>query len=111
LFPRQRFNLEETVVLLCGLYRKRIELEGSLVWDAATHTALYESLTDGGISIRKARTFEALGPDRTRISERIDGRCPQAYLRKIVEVESRRSHRAHMESYHALFEKAAPAKG
>ena len=98
---RQHFILEETISLIFGLYRKKVNIVGTLTWDdsvlsssSATSSgddspaeALYESFTDSsGIMVWKLRTFEKVDgePDKTRVTERIEGWTP-TLLRPIVQ--------------------------
>lgn len=98
---RQHFALEETVSLVFGLFKKKVNIVGTLTWDDSVLSsssasssgddspveALYESLSDsGGVLVWKLRTFEKVDgePDKTRVTERIEGWAP-ALLRSIVQ--------------------------
>ncbi|KII85165.1 hypothetical protein PLICRDRAFT_116899 [Plicaturopsis crispa FD-325 SS-3] len=102
--PRQYFRLEETVPLIFGLTRK-VEITGTLTWDDDAKVSLYETSADQGILIWKLREFEEFeegGMTKTKVRETIEGRCP-TWLRLIVQKETSRSHRAHMDAYRTLF--------
>jgi len=116
---RQHFVLEETVSIVFGLFKKKVKIVGTLTWDdsvlsssSASSTgddspveALYESLSDsGGVLVWKLRTFEKVDgePDKTRVTERIEGWAP-VLLRSIVQNVTTVEHHAHMELYHTLF--------
>ncbi|KDR76105.1 hypothetical protein GALMADRAFT_225797 [Galerina marginata CBS 339.88] len=124
---RQHFTMEETVPLLFGMFKSRVLLKGTLSWDESVLSsistpspqtepssanaendielhALYETMSDGGIIVWKLRTFtpEAGDPTKTRVTERIEGWAPML-LRPIVQSETLKGHRAHMEQYHTLF--------
>ncbi|KAJ7275073.1 hypothetical protein C8J57DRAFT_1313560 [Mycena rebaudengoi] len=102
LLPRQHFRMTETVITL-GVIKTAVHLEGTLTWDAAGKEALYETYTKAqGISVWKLRVFEEVEENKTRVSETIQGRCP-ALLKFIVQSETSKSHKAHMEMYHTLF--------
>ncbi|GLB40302.1 putative COQ9 [Lyophyllum shimeji] len=102
--PRQFFIIHETVPVVFGLVKTHVSLAGTLTWDADAKLALYESKTRSGIDVMvwKLRRFEGLEWNRTRVTETIHGRCP-AWLRGIVESQTRAGHVAHMDLYHTLF--------
>jgi len=121
LLTRQHFALEETVSTVFGLFKKKLKIMGTLTWDDSVLSsssasssgddddspaeALYESLSDsGGVLVWKLRTFEKVDgePDKTRVTERIEGWAP-ALLRSIVQNVTTVEHHAHMELYHTLF--------
>jgi len=119
---RQHFLLQETVPILFGLFKKTVNITGTLTWhdcilssssvaaassgdDGSPVEALYESLSDSaGILVWKLRTFDKVHgePDKTRITERIEGWAP-ALLRPIVQNVTTAAHHAQMELYHTLF--------
>ncbi|KAF8808676.1 hypothetical protein BYT27DRAFT_7163924 [Phlegmacium glaucopus] len=119
---RQHFVLEETVSMIFGLFKKKIKIVGTLTWDDSVLSpstapsassskdnspveALYESLSEsGGVLVWKLRTFETVDgePDKTRVTERIEGWAP-TLLRPIVQGVTTVEHHAHMEQYHTLF--------
>lgn len=87
---RQHFVLEETVSIVFGLYKKEVNIVGTLTWDNSVLSsssasssgddspaeALYESLSDsGGVLVWKLCTFEKVDgePDKMRVTERIEG--------------------------------------
>ena len=98
ILTRQHFVLQENVSLVFGLFKKTVNLVGTLTWDDSVLSsstteddspveALYESLADsGGISVWKLRTFDEVEgePDKTRVTERIEGWAP-ALMRPIVQ--------------------------
>ncbi|KAF8910587.1 hypothetical protein CPB84DRAFT_1930087 [Gymnopilus junonius] len=124
---RQHFTMEETVPLLFGLLKSKVLLTGTLSWDDSVLSssssepssetessdnqddsplyALYESIASGsGLVVWKLRTFtkEVGDPEKTRVTERVEGWAPKL-LRAIVQNETTKGHRAHMDSYHTLF--------
>ncbi|KAF9563208.1 hypothetical protein CPC08DRAFT_706136 [Agrocybe pediades] len=114
---RQHFTMEETIPLFFGMLKSKVLLTGTLSWDnnaiSALSTgskhdeeiyALYESISDGGLVVWKLRAFTVEGgdPNKTRVTERIEGWAP-AWLRAIVQKEAEKSHRAHLDLYHELF--------
>ncbi|RDB25849.1 hypothetical protein Hypma_006716 [Hypsizygus marmoreus] len=101
--PRQFFKLKETVKVFFGLMNMQIVLSGTLTWDEAAKLALYESKTESGteVMVWKLRRFEMEG-NKTRVSERIQGRCP-SWVRSIVQTQASTGHVAHMSLYHTLF--------
>lgn len=98
ILTRQHFALQETVSLVFGLFKKTVNIVGTLTWDDSVLTsstteddspveALYESFADsGGILVWKLRTFDKVEgePDKTRVTERIEGWAP-ALMRPIVQ--------------------------
>jgi len=120
IITRQHFTMEETVPLIFGLLKSKVQLTGTLSWDESalsalsatspspasnTLEALYETVSDGGIVVWKLRTFSQEGddPNKTRVTERIEGSAP-FLLKWIVQSEAVKAHRAHMELYHTLFQ-------
>ena len=105
--PRQHFTLEETVSFVFGLFKKKVEIAGTLTWDDSVLSsssassgddspaeALYESLADsGGIMTWKLRTFEKVDgePNKTKVTERIEGWAP-ALLRCFVQNTTAEAH-------------------
>ncbi|KAL0955044.1 hypothetical protein HGRIS_003962 [Hohenbuehelia grisea] len=124
--PRRFFELQETVPILFGAFKQNVHLHGTLTWDTAARTALYETHSDAmGIDVWKLRMFEEvvepashdghaggggegntkasdLPKKRTRVTERIEGNCP-SWVRLIVQQQTTKGHRLHMETYHTLF--------
>ncbi|KAI4525972.1 hypothetical protein EV121DRAFT_290487 [Schizophyllum commune] len=100
--PRQHFSMTETIPLLFNLIKHDVLIVGTLTWDASACVALYESEADQGVLVWKLRTFEEAQGGKTRVSERIEGKC-SALLRPIVQRETTRGHQAHMNAYHTLF--------
>jgi hypothetical protein len=111
---RQHFSFEENVPIFFGLYIKKVKIAGTLTWDDSVLSspsedgspveALYESFSDsGGVQIWKLRTFEKVDgePDKTRITERIEGWAP-ALLKSIVQNIVIGAHHAHMDQYHTI---------
>ncbi|CAL1712110.1 unnamed protein product [Somion occarium] len=101
---RQFFTLYEEVHILPGVV-KRVEINGAQVWDVDAKIALYESTTALGVTVWKFKKFEEFEEDgkrRTRVSERILGKCSR-WVRFIVQSETQRGHRAQMDRYHVLF--------
>lgn len=97
--PRQWFRLQETIPLLCGLHKQKVEVVGCQTWDDHAKVALYESVTDSGIVVWKLRTFEeediegeeGKGAKRTRVTELIKGISP-GWMRWIVQREAGKAH-------------------
>lgn len=92
---RQHFVMHENIPLLFGLVKKLVEIRGTLSWDEDARVALYESITDSGITVWKLREFEEVnveGAPATRVSERIEGLSP-AWLKLIVQSETTKSHK------------------
>ena len=103
---RQHFMMEETVPLLFGIFKGKVQLTGTLSWDdsalsatspsPSSHTleALYETVSNGGIVVWKLRTFTQEGddPNKTRVTERIEGWAP-LLLKWIVQSEATKAHR------------------
>ncbi|KAJ7624411.1 hypothetical protein FB45DRAFT_923353 [Roridomyces roridus] len=100
-FPRQAFRFKESFKILPGL-NLHVGLQGTFTWDDEQNVALYETLTDKGITIRKLRWLEALDDGATRVNERIEGQCSWL-LQGITQKMARDGHKAHMDSYHTLF--------
>jgi len=128
---RQHFKMEETIPVLFGMFKTTVLLTGTLSWDDAalpslssasetipspeseaplskedvTLHALYESISDSGIMVWKLRTFTPHkgDPTKTKITENIEGWAP-TLLRSLVQSETLKAHKAHMELYHNLFE-------
>ncbi|KAF9456755.1 hypothetical protein BDZ94DRAFT_318522 [Collybia nuda] len=99
---RQFFTLQETVPVAFGLLHVKVKISGTLSWDEKSKVALYESKTDSGILIWKSRVFEKIDDKRTRVSEKIRGKCP-SWLRIIVQSQTLKGHIAHMDLYPTLF--------
>ncbi|TRM64315.1 hypothetical protein BD626DRAFT_400679 [Schizophyllum amplum] len=99
--PRQHFSMTETIPILLG-YKHDVLIVGTLTWDAAARVALYESEADQGVLVWKLRRFEEVENGKTRVTERIEGKC-SAILRLIVQRETTKGHHAHMDAYHTLF--------
>ncbi|KAL1666861.1 hypothetical protein GGF50DRAFT_87134 [Schizophyllum commune] len=100
--PRQHFSMTETISLLFNLIKHDVLIVGTLTWDTSARVALYESEADQGVLVWKLRTFEEVEGGKTRVNERIEGKC-SALLRPIVQRETTRGHQAHMNAYHTLF--------
>ncbi|TCD65846.1 hypothetical protein EIP91_002152 [Steccherinum ochraceum] len=100
--PRQSFRLTESVPVAFG-WHTDVCPTGTFTWDEEGKVALYETLTDGGVHVWKLREFEEAGEGKTRVKERIEGACPWI-LKSIVQRETKKSHAAHMELYHTLFQ-------
>ncbi|KAL1753058.1 hypothetical protein FB107DRAFT_218620 [Schizophyllum commune] len=100
--PRQHFSMTETIPLLFSLIKRDVLIVGTLTWDASACVALYESEADQGVLVWKLRTFEEVEGGKTRVIERIEGKC-SALLRPIVQRETTQGHQAHMNAYHTLF--------
>jgi len=109
IITRQHFTMEETVPLIFGLLKNKVQLTGTLSWDesalsalSATSSspasnnleALYETVSNGGIVVWKLRTFSQEGddPNKTRVTERIEGSAP-FLLKWIVQSEATKAHR------------------
>jgi hypothetical protein len=92
LLPRQHFLLEETVPVIFGLIKTKVQIYGTLTCDEEAKVALYESFTDGsGIQVWKLRKFEEIqeGEEKkTMVRERIEGVCPK-WIRGFVESTTR----------------------
>ena len=106
ILTRQHFAFEKTVPLFLG-FKKKVKIVGTLTWDDSVLSsssasssgddsqveALYESFSDsGGVLVWKLRTFEKVdgGPDKTRLTERIEGWAPrllQSILQNVTTVE------------------------
>ncbi|PPQ86085.1 hypothetical protein CVT25_003150 [Psilocybe cyanescens] len=124
---RQHFTMVETIPLLFGLFNSKVMLKGTMSWDDAalsslskptesqeseapsseenlTLYALYETIGNAGIMVWKLRIFTRDGsnPSKTKVTERVEGWAP-AWLRPIVQSETTKGHRAHMDLYHTLF--------
>ena len=98
---RQHFVFEKTIPLVFGLFKRKVNIVGTLTWDESVLSsssvsscgddspaeALYESVSDsGGVLVWKLRTFEKVDgePDKTKVTERIEGWAP-AFLRSTVQ--------------------------
>lgn len=93
--PRQYFRLQETIPLLFGLAKTKVEITGSQTWDDNTKTALYETVTDHGIVVWKLRQFKEIEEDgrkKTSVIETIKGTCP-GWMKLIVQREVTKGHR------------------
>lgn len=88
---RQFFALQETVPVVFGLLHTKVNISGTLSWDEGAKVALYESKTGSGILVWKSRVFEELDGNKTRVSERIKGKCP-SLLRSIVQSQTLKGH-------------------
>lgn len=94
-FPRQFFRLQETVPLLFGLIKTKVEIVGAQTWDENAKVALYETVTNQGILVRKLRVFKEIEDDgikKTSVSETINGTCPM-WMKFIVQREATKGHR------------------
>lgn len=94
--PRQYFRLQETVPLLFGLAKTKVEIVGTQTWDDNTKVALYESVTDQGIMVWKLRAFKEIeedGTKKTSVIETIKGTCP-GWMKIIVQRETIKAHRS-----------------
>ena len=100
--PRQHFSMTETIPLLFSLIKHDVLIVGTLTWDTSACVALYESEADQGVLVWKLRTFEEVEGGKTRVNERIEGKC-STLLRPIVQRETTRGHQAHLNAYHTLF--------
>lgn len=65
-------------------------------WDDNAKIALYESVTDQGIILRKLRTMEEIpagkdGVVKTKVTETIEGTC-QPCVRFIVQIVGTKAH-------------------
>ena len=103
LLPRQHFTLTEQVPIVFSLVTKAVHIEGTLTWDEGARIALYESQTKLGVTIWKLRRFYETKEGGTKIVETIEGNCA-GWMKHIVQGQTRKAHREHMESYHTLFE-------
>ncbi|KAJ3847379.1 hypothetical protein EV368DRAFT_51289, partial [Lentinula lateritia] len=89
--PRQAFTMTETIPLLFGLFKNDVILNGTLTWDESASLALYETESNNGVQVWKLRIFEEVDANSTRVSERIEGVCPQ-WLKAIVQREASKGH-------------------
>ena len=92
---RQWFRMQETIPLLFGLYKQKVEVVGCQTWDEEAKAVLYESVTDQGILIWKLRTFEEVddgGVKTTKVTEVIKGTCP-GWMKWIVKREATEAHK------------------
>lgn len=103
LLPRQHFTLTEEIPVLFSLVTKSVHIEGTLTWDESARIALYESQTNLGVTIWKLRRFYETKEGGTKIVETIEGNCA-AWMKHLVQGQTRKAHRDHMELYHTLFE-------
>lgn len=93
--PRQYFKLAETVPLLFGLEKTKVEIVGAQTWDPNAHVSLYETVTDQGIivwKLRQFKEFEEGGKKNTSVSENIRGISP-GWMKLIVQRETAKGHR------------------
>ncbi|KAJ7457002.1 hypothetical protein FB451DRAFT_600289 [Mycena latifolia] len=104
--PRQSFTYKETVKIITGLsfLDSVIHIRGTFTWDEQGKVALYESLSDTGVLIRKIRRFEEVdGGAATQISEKVYGQGAPL-LRFINQWIARAAHKEQMNRYSTLFE-------
>jgi hypothetical protein len=104
--PRQFFRLQETVPVLFGLIKKRVNLSGTLTWDEEAKVALYETYSDTGIVVWKVRMFKEVegkdGKMSTMVSENIEGRCPP-WMQWMVQKEATKAHMCVFSQFHGSF--------
>jgi len=92
--------------LAFGLTHKKVAIVGAQTWDEDAKVALYESVTDQGIVVWKLRAFKEIEEDgrkKTRVVETIKGSCP-VWLKLIVQKETAKSNKVHMQKYRTLFD-------
>lgn len=89
---RTAFSMEEVVPILGGVYNRTVVIKGVQTWSKEQKCCLYESEAHGpDVIIWKLRTFVEMGEGKTKVEERIEGKCSK-WLRMIVEKECRSAH-------------------
>lgn len=93
--PRQFFRLQETIPLVFGLAKTKVEIVGAQTWDETAKMALYETVTDQGIVVWKLRQFKEIeedGKKKTSVIETIKGKSP-GWMQLIVQREAAKGHK------------------